>query len=247
MPPRFLVNEFLRHSLDGIVSLAECFGYVEDEGVMGVLRESLIHSLLEPLLMVPYRVGTGVVVDSKGHQSGQCDVIIWDDSIFSPLYYSRGTGIYLIESVVAVLEIKSTLNRNSLRQVIQRTRQFKKMAILRPAPQYPNDYWTNEPGILPYSILFGFRSDRKGSERERAQAVAAEQQIPLHDYLQLLVVPGKDSWAFQPEGPRRFECRSDYLYNEVLMPFSGLLNSLKELSAKRGKPNLGAHIVPYSL
>src|SRR5947209_11127465 len=109
-----LVPEFLRRSLDRVLSLARGFGYVEDEGVLGVLRESLIESFLEPLLMPPYRAGTGVVIDSKGRQSGQCDIIIWDDSIFRPLYTARGAGIYFIESVIAVLEVKSTLEKKSL-------------------------------------------------------------------------------------------------------------------------------------
>ena len=45
----------------------------------------------------------------------------------------------------------------------------------------------------------------------------------------------------------RFECKPDYPYNEVLMPFSGLMNSLKIVSEKRGKPNLGSRIVSYSV
>lgn len=112
-PP--LVPEFLHRSLERTLALAASFGYVEHRGVLGVLRESLIESFLQPLLVPPYCAGTGVVVDSLGCQSGQCDIIIWDDSISRPLYSARGAGIYLVESVVAVLEVKSRLDGDGVR------------------------------------------------------------------------------------------------------------------------------------
>ena len=244
-----LVLEFLRCSLERIMAMSDSFGSVKDEGVMGVLRESLIESFLEPMLMPPYKAGTGIVTDSKGHQSGQCDIVIWDDSIFRPLYSARGAGIYLIESVVAVMEVKSTVRRNSVHQTIQRTCDFKKMWIQRPqTKKHPNESWGAEPGILPLNILFGFQSDMKGSEGKRALEVARKEQLPnLWEYLQLIVVPGKDSWRFQEDGNTSYQPDPKYRYHEVLMPFAALLNSLKLVSEKRGKPNLGAHIVPYNL
>lgn len=242
---------FMRCALDKMMAFAESFGYVEDEGVLGVLRESLIESLLEPLLMPPYRAGAGVVIDSQGHQSGQCDIIIWDDSIFRPMYAARGAGVYLIESVVATIEVKSTLKRDSFVQAIQRSRDFKEMAILRPseAGQHPG-YWDREPDILPINILFGFCSDSQGSEQKRAVRVADREKIELHEYLQAVIVPRKDSWIFQKDNKdnaQRFKYYEEHPYHEVLMPLSALLNTLKLVSSKRGKPNLGFYIVPYQV
>jgi hypothetical protein len=239
------VPEFLRASLDRVIALSNGFGDVEHEGVKGVLRESLIESFLEPLLMPPYRAGTGVIIDCKGRQSGQCDIIIWDDSIFRPLYSARGAGIYFIESVMAVLEVKSTLTRDSFRQAIQRSRELKDMFILRPStPEFPNHGWVNEPGILPMSLLFGFRSDMQGSEGERAESVAAEERVELGQYLQGVVVPGKDPWVFSSP-PIHIKVEPQNRHHEVLMAFAGIFNTLPVLSAKRGKPRLGAHMVPY--
>ena len=238
------VPDFLACSLDRITSMARGFGYVEDEGVKGVLRESLVESFLEPLLMPPYRAGTGVIIDCKGHQSGQCDIIIWDDSIFRPLYMARGAGIFFVEAVVGVLEIKSTVTRAAYKQAIQRAQQLKNMFILRPStPEHPNDGWVNEPGIFPIMGMFGFRSDADVSERDRAQSVAEEEGLDLGQYLNLVVVPGKQSWSFSPL--RSFEPDPQRPYHEVLMPIAGLVNTLKSVSEKRGKPNLGGHIVPY--
>jgi hypothetical protein len=146
------------------------------------------------------------------------------------------------------MEVKSTVTSKSVCQTIKSACDFKKMSIRRPrTPEYPNDCWDAEPGILPFNILFGFRSDTPGSEEKRAKKVAKEKGLPnLGEYLQLIVVPGKDSWMF-PEGDNQLcQCDQKHPYNEVLMPFSALLNSLKDVSKKRGKPNLGAHICPYN-
>ncbi|MBI4492859.1 MAG: hypothetical protein HY690_08720 [Chloroflexi bacterium] len=243
-----IAHEFFVESLETVVSLARSFGYVEHAGVNGVLRESLIERFLDHLLMPPYKAGTGVIVDSKGRQSGQCDVIIWDDGIFRPLYSARGAGIYLIESVVAVIEVKSTLKRDSIKQAMARTRDFKRMAILRPpTEERPNNYWGEEPGILPISMVFGFRSDIPGCEKKRAEDVAAEEGVDLPEYLQIVCVPCKTSWAFQKDGSEQYACDERHRFHEVLMPFAGVLNSLKSLSAKRGRPNLGAYMVPYNI
>ncbi|MDB5346334.1 MAG: hypothetical protein JWP89_4711 [Schlesneria sp.] len=198
--------------------------------------------------MPPYRAGTGVVVDCQGQQSGQCDIIIWDDSIFRPLYSARGAGIYFIESVVAVIEVKSKLTRESVRQAIRRTEDFKRMVIYRPPPLSDgNHFWGAEPAILPLNLLFGFRSDLAGSEGDRVESVATELQIAIHDYLQVICVPGKPSWTFGEEQALCHRVQSHLPYHEVLMVFAGLLNSLKILSAKRGRPNMGFHLVPYKV
>src|SRR5260221_3511536 len=223
-----LVQQFFIRSLDKRMALVEAFGSVEHEGVVGVLRESLVEAFVEPLLMPPYRAGTGVIVDSVGNQSGQCDIVIWDDSIFRPLYEARGAGIHFIEAVVAVIEVKSTLNRDSVRQAFERAKEFKEMSILRPRDKIvDSDFWGPEPGILPLNVLFGFRSDIGGSEHERAQSVADEDPIDLHQYLQLLVVSKKESWSFQQGGARGFPVMTEHPYHEVLMPFAGIFNSLK--------------------
>ena len=243
---RTIANDFLIRSLETVLSLADSFGYVEHAGVLGVLRESLIEMFLEPLLMPPYKAGTGVIVDSRGNQSGQCDVIIWDDSIFRPLYSARGAGIFLIESVVGVIEVKSTLRKVSIKQAVDRSADFKRMAILRPPePKHPNNFWDEEPDILPLSMVFGFRSKVR-CEKDAAEDIARKQGIKLHQYLQLICVPRKTSWSFQQPGAKPFHCDVNHPFHEVLMPFAGIVNSLKNISNKRGKPNLGAYMVPYS-
>lgn len=233
---------FFKTSLDQVMSFATVLGNVEHDGVMGVLREGLIEALIQPLLMAPYKAGTGVIIDAVGNQSGQCDIIVYDESIFHPLYLNRGAGIYPIESVMAVLEIKSTLKLDSIRQSIDISKALKQMKMTRPSEKGKPRFWDNEPGLLPLNILFGFRSDAIKDEKERVDQIANEQQVDCHEYLQMIVVPRKTSWLLQANGSMSFQPND--MYQEVLMPMCALLNSLKDISSKRGKPDIGGYLVP---
>lgn len=241
---RPLAESLFIRGIANMLGLSRTLGDLENSGVIGLLREALLGSLIEPLLVPPYKAGTGVIVDSKGHQSGQCDIIVWDDSIFRPVYSVRGAGIYAIEAVVLVVEVKSMLKLESYRQAAAVAMQLKGMNILKPAIEgAPQEFWSDEPGLLPLHMIFGFKSDAERSEADRAHEIAMEVGQPLHQFLQVTCVPGKSSWTFHADGDQEFGPDADSHY-EVRMPVCGIVNSLKYLSEKRGKPNLGAYLVP---
>jgi hypothetical protein len=242
-----ICERVVAESLGRVLALARSLSGLDHPGVKGLLREGLIESFFEPLLVPSYRAGTGVIIDSKGVQSGQCDVVIWDDSIFRPIIMTRGAGLFPVESVVAVIEIKSVVDREAVRQALQMGKDLKLMSFMRPStPEHPNDFWgAAEPNLLPLNILFGFSSDISGCEGERARSVAAEPEfgVNLSDSLQILAVAGKPSWAFQPNGDRTFSPTAPDRHYELLMPIAGVFNSLRDVSAKRGNPRLGTYLV----
>ena len=97
-------------------------------------------------------------------------------------------------------------------------------------------------------MIFGFQSSAKNrSEKDRAEKIANKLQVELHEYLQLICVPNKTSWVFQGTGTRSFPCIDEHKYHVVLLPFAAILNSLKEISEKRGRPKLGPYMVPYQI
>jgi len=231
----------LVQTIDNLVALSERLGDVEHPGVKGLLREALIEQFLTPLLPTPFQISSGVIVDSKGHQSGQCDIIVADTSIFRPLYHARGAGLFAIESVVAVIEVKSRITRESIRQVFQTAADLKQMAcLLNPKnvkdPKFP--YGVFE---LPANILFGFRGQAQEDEGERIESVAKELAVEVGEYVQGVLVPGKTSTLFSPNGKETFPATTTR--HEVRMPFAGLLNSIKRLSAERGHPAFGNYMV----
>lgn len=126
---------------------------MEHAGLMGLFRESFIESVITPLLASPYKVSTGIIVDCHGNQSNQADVIVWDDSIHPPLATARGAGIFTVESVVATIEIKSTVKAADLRQALLSNVKLAMMTYVDPKTQKPGR------STAPINILFGFASD----------------------------------------------------------------------------------------
>ena len=83
-------------------------------GVQGQGSEMHWQALLEAVLPARYKVSPAIVVDSRGGQSQQIDLVIRDGH-FSPLFWEWGGHCYVpVESVYAVAEVKPEINRKHL-------------------------------------------------------------------------------------------------------------------------------------
>ncbi len=80
----------------------------------GELRELFLNDLLVNFLTEQFGVGTGVVIDSYGNESKQTDLIIYDKRILPAIIKNSNLGTYPIESVLAVIEVKSILGKKEL-------------------------------------------------------------------------------------------------------------------------------------
>lgn len=84
----------------------------------GSYREMLLRRLLRRVLPGRYRVSTGFVYRGKDHPSRQIDILIWDGQEHSALLEEGELVILAEESVAAMVEVKTTLNRTSLRDAL---------------------------------------------------------------------------------------------------------------------------------
>lgn len=130
---------------------------VRHNGEKGSLRESFVVNMLQQFLPEHFGIGSGVVVDKMGNQSVQVDIIIYDKRTMPPVLEAAGRGIYLIDSVLRVIEVKSVVDSSSLAQFSRMIQAFD-----------PN----NEEGLkmaskgkleggssyYPVCALFGFES-----------------------------------------------------------------------------------------
>jgi hypothetical protein len=160
-PPLTLFESLFSGSITNALRRAGDVDEMEHPGLKGLFREAFIEHVITPLLPTPYKVSTGVIVDFHGSQSNQADVIIWDDAIYPPLYTARGAGVFAIESVVATIEIKSTVTLDEIRSA------YESAVVL--ATMHYIDAATQKPGRTkaPLNILFGFESDADKSELDR--------------------------------------------------------------------------------
>ncbi len=98
-------------------SLYRLMADIEHEGEKGIFRELFVTQLIHPLLPMQFEIGSGIVMDKDRKQSRQCDVIIYDRRLLPPILVAGGRGIFPIDSVLAVLEVKSCLKADDYKDL----------------------------------------------------------------------------------------------------------------------------------
>ena len=100
---------------------------------VGAAMEQPVRVQLEQILPRGIAVGSGFVIDSNGSTSRQTDVVLYERDI-CPVFSINDTPettYYPCEGVIAVGEVKSTLDRDALQDA------FKKIASVKKLKRYP--------------------------------------------------------------------------------------------------------------
>ncbi len=80
----------------------------------GESREEGIVRFLQSRLPSRFRVTSGEAVDADGRRTGQLDIVIYDCNRTVPLLTEKSGDVLPAESLLAVVEVKSTLTQNEL-------------------------------------------------------------------------------------------------------------------------------------
>jgi hypothetical protein len=95
---------------------------IEHNVTKGRAREySVFEQFLRPYLPTRYSVGSGIVIDASSRQSRQQDLVVYDELYSPKLLDIESDKVLFIESVFAVLEVKSVINRDELKDIIQKS------------------------------------------------------------------------------------------------------------------------------
>jgi hypothetical protein len=127
----YLVERVKAASADAL-ALSEIKRAITHPGIRGRLQELLIDNLITPWLPPYVQSGTGMIIDAAGEarQFTQDDIILFDKSIVPPILSSPlGTseGVFLYNSVIARIEVKSKLTRSDLQKFISSSRDIAKL------------------------------------------------------------------------------------------------------------------------
>lgn len=96
--------------------------------ILGDARESFIRDVLSKFLPATVHVGTGQIVDAGGNTSKQIDVVIYRKDF--PILRSFGNAdVYLVEGVLATIEVKSTLDKAKLVEALDNGRSVKDLRV----------------------------------------------------------------------------------------------------------------------
>jgi hypothetical protein len=103
---------WLKQSLSGYEDLAKTL--VQHKAEKGRIVESVVKTALRAILPGRFSIGTGFIISSGGQSSTQLDLVIYDAFYNSPIVLERGTGLFPVECVYGLVEVKSRLDQNEI-------------------------------------------------------------------------------------------------------------------------------------
>jgi hypothetical protein len=77
----------------------------------------LVTNILKPFLSSQFDIGTGAIINPKGDQSDQTDIIICDTRTIPPFIKEPNLGGHSAEIVIGGVEVKSSLSRPEMEAV----------------------------------------------------------------------------------------------------------------------------------
>ncbi|BBP67898.1 hypothetical protein PHLH5_54390 [Pseudomonas sp. Cab53] len=199
-------------------SLASGIGH---HGIEGEIREIAAKECIEPFLTQSYQCGTGKVIDSFQGLSDQLDLIIYHRKVAPPILVGRDLGLYPVECVRYVFEVKSTLSSREIRDA---NKKFRSVSNLLSFPRREID-GSVKGGALPATVLLAFNSDITSSEIDRYKRHTQDESPPCT----VLCVLGKGYWYydFASRDWYGLEANSDFPpFVEFGMFITGLMNTL---------------------
>jgi len=119
----------------------------------GTPREAFIKEFLQKHLPKNVSIGTGEIIDSQskpGKQRNQFDIVIYKNN-YPKLDFGGGINGFLVESVIATIEVKSTLTKKGLENSIRAAKNSKALKI-NVVHHIPGGYIP--PAILNYVIAY---------------------------------------------------------------------------------------------
>jgi hypothetical protein len=113
----------------------------------GTPREAFIKEYLESHLSANVAIGTGEIIDASSQPGGarnQFDIVIYKKS-YPKLDFGGGISGFLIESVIATIEVKSLLDQTAIDQSVKAAHNVKQLT--------PNINRSFSTGWIPPKIL----------------------------------------------------------------------------------------------
>ncbi|WJV44548.1 DUF6602 domain-containing protein [Streptomyces flavofungini] len=147
---------------------AEAAAVFDHNGMKGEARETLLREVLTPL--IPRHVEilqNAVIVNAQGAQSRQCDLLLKDHS-WAPLFSTGRTSLVHAELTYGVIEVKSMLTSEELRQAcdnIRAAKQVQKTSFTStrrdPLVFYRTAYGREYPYFPTVGLIFAYDSNVK--------------------------------------------------------------------------------------
>ena len=129
------------------------------KGNKGGEVEKILREFLKKYLPRRLDISHGEVIDQNSNRSAQTDVVVVSEE--HPFTFSEDSpGLFFIEGVSAVGEVKSILTSNELANTIEKAKKYKQLRVIPPAgvTRYANPSDGNRYYVHPPFFLFSMES-----------------------------------------------------------------------------------------
>lgn len=147
---------------------------IQHQGEKGREVERILSSFLRWNLPRRYSVSTGIVVSSNGAQSAQTDIIVHDREFAPAIFEREDFSLVPIETVYGVISVKTSVNRQELRNAIHQ------VASVRNLHQLAVRGGGGRP-LRPRGFLFAF--DTEWRTTDTVLTALREELTDIHDTL----------------------------------------------------------------
>ena len=95
----------------------------------GSVTEEILRSFLKTYLPKQVSVEQGFIRNKNGQTSKQCDIIIYDSALYAPFYRINDLVVVPEESVIAIIEVKTTMNAARFQDTLDYFKALKTVAF----------------------------------------------------------------------------------------------------------------------
>lgn len=224
LSPKIPTRIYATSLVQGLKARAQALNDLQHRVTKGQLRELLLDELLSHYLSSQFGTGSGVVINAEGTQSRQTDIIVWDRQVITPLVRLGNVGVYPWESVIATIEVKSSLTKAEILK-------SEKNAEFLMTKVYPPEF------RFAFPALFGFYGNGSQELQDEEAGLAFLQKNVRH--LRAICLLGQFSWiVVQGKWARR---RGDQITCEETKRFIAvLLDNVRTLAQMRWRGD-GVH------
>jgi hypothetical protein len=104
---------------------------IAHEGERGRENEAVLARILEALVPRRYGIGSGLLFDTAGAYSRQTDIVVFEQSDEPAVLAQTTQVLFPIESVLACIEVKTTLRGEDVTDCLKKARDMRKLTVAR--------------------------------------------------------------------------------------------------------------------
>ena len=154
---------------------------IRNIGLLLDSREDLVKKFLKDYLPKRFGVSTGFVISYDGKFSNQADILIVDRQNNSPFHPDKRNKLWPIESVYALIEVKTHLSCTDLKDAVSKGRKFKRLQRKFCA------FEANQNIQDSLFVIWAFESPRPMTQKQNI--LRTLQSVPKPEQPDFIVVP----------------------------------------------------------